>query len=61
MKLEMLEGPSVGADRIKKFKYNQVTKMIYPEEPNPQKKKKEEKEKPFKLAEFFVRHDEKDE
>jgi hypothetical protein len=59
VKVEMLEGPSVGADRIKKFKFNQVTKVILPEESKPEKKKKEEKEGILKLAEFFGKHEEK--
>jgi hypothetical protein len=39
VKVEMLEGPSVGADRIKKFKFNQVTKVISTEPKSEQKKK----------------------
>ena len=40
-KVEMLEGPTVGStDRVKKFKFNQVTKVIV-EEPTAEQKKKE--------------------
>ena len=55
VKVEMLEGPSVGADRIKKFKFNQVTKVISTEAKS-EKKSKEANEKKCKLSEFFGEH-----
>ena len=40
-KVEMLEGPTVGgADKVRKFKFNQLTKVVV-EEPRAEKKKKE--------------------
>ena len=38
-KVEMLEGPTLGsADRVKKFKFNQATKVIVAEPPTKKKK-----------------------
>ena len=37
-KVEILEGPTVGsADRVKKFKFDQVTKVIVEESPTKKK------------------------